>query len=124
MIELTVPGACFLWLAISAGIVGAVTWMTPALSLAHQLLLFSIVSVIAVTFYLSFRSKSQKSQILNQRAKQYIGYTFVLKDSLETGYGKVQLGDTIWSIEGPRCSKGTKVKIISNDGSTLRVEIL
>jgi membrane protein implicated in regulation of membrane protease activity len=124
MIELVVPGACFLWLAISAGILGAVTWMIPALSLTYQLLLFSIISVIAVTFYLCFRSKPQKSHILNQRAKQYIGYTFILEDSLETGYGKVQLGDTIWSIKGPRCGKGTKVKIVSNHGSTLQVEIL
>lgn len=127
LLELGVPGAYFLWLAISAGIIGVMLWIMPTLSLVYQLLLFSIISVASVTLYLRFRSKTQNasgSQVLNRRAEQYIGYIFTLEETLENGQGKIQLGDTIWSIKGPSCSKGTKLKVVSTEGSTLRVEII
>ncbi|AIL12908.1 NfeD family protein [Candidatus Paracaedibacter symbiosus] len=127
ILELTVPGAFFLWLAISAGIIGVLIWILPALSLIYQLLLFSTISVASVTLYLRFRSRTQNSSdspILNRRADQYIGHVFTLENALENGQGKIQLGDTIWSIKGPNCNKGTRVKIVSAEGSILQVEIL
>lgn len=124
ILELMVPGACFLWLAISAGIIGSMTWVIPTLSLIYQLLLFAINSVASVTLYLRFRSKAHSSSLLNRRTKQYIGQIVTLESALENGQGKIQLGDTIWSIKGPNCPKGTKVKIVSSENSTLTVDLL
>ncbi len=122
--ELMVPGACFVWLAISTGAVGLILLAIPSLGLGYQLLLFSFLSIISVILYLRLKSKSKNSSFLNRRAEQYIGHVFVLEKALKNGQGKVQLGDTIWTIEGPNCAQGKTVKVISAKGSTLQVEVL
>jgi len=48
IIEVFAPGAVFLWLGISAGIVGVVLWLIPGLDWEYQLLLFAILSVASV----------------------------------------------------------------------------
>ncbi|MBN9412976.1 MAG: NfeD family protein [Candidatus Paracaedimonas acanthamoebae] len=123
--ELMLPGACFLWLGISAAIIGIITALIPTLSLVYQLLLFSGISVASIIVYLRYKTQDSSSDsILNKRAKHYIGQIFTLENALKNGQGKIQLGDTIWTIRGPSCDKGAKVKVVSTEGSILNVEIL
>lgn len=123
IIELIGPGACFLWLAISSGVIGIIVWVIPALSIIYQLILFSVLAVTSIVLYLRFRSIPQNSQTLNQRAKQHIGHIFILENDLENGQGKIQLGDTLWSIKGTNCNKGTKVKVVTCEESILHIEV-
>lgn len=123
ILELIAPGACFLWLAISSGIIGIIVGIMPTLSIIYQLILFSVLAVTSVVLYLRFRSVPQNSQVLNQRAKQHIGHIFTLENALENGQGKIQFGDTLWVIKGPNCSEGTKVKVVACEGSILYIEI-
>ncbi|OJX12289.1 MAG: hypothetical protein BGO77_03830 [Caedibacter sp. 37-49] len=124
ILELVVPGASFVWLAIATGLVGLILLAFPSLGLGYQLLLFSFLSILSVILYLRLRSKPKNASNLNRRAEQYIGHVFVLEKALKNGQGKVQLGDTIWTIEGPNCAQGTTVKVISAKESTLKVEVL
>ena len=47
-IEVFAPGAVFLWMGISAGIVGFVLLAFPEMTWQIQLLIFAVISVVAV----------------------------------------------------------------------------
>ncbi len=59
---------------------------------------------------------------LNARTTQYIGRVFTLVEPIEDGYGKIHVDDSYWQVSGPDCKKNKKVKVISVDGMTLKVE--
>lgn len=59
---------------------------------------------------------------LNRRGKQYSGRVVPLVEAIETGRGRVRLGDTVWTVEGPDLPAGAMVRIVGSDGVVLRVE--
>ncbi len=59
---------------------------------------------------------------LNRRGSQYIGRMAPLVEAIEVGRGKVQLGDTVWSVEGPELPTGTMVRVVGSNGTVLQVE--
>jgi len=59
---------------------------------------------------------------LNQRAAQLVGRTLVLADAIEGGRGRVQVGDTLWQVEGPDLPRGTEVKVAGAKATLLQVE--
>ena len=59
---------------------------------------------------------------LNRRGTQYIGRVVPLFEAIETGRGRVRLGDTVWTVEGPELPQGTRVRIVGCDGAVLQVE--
>jgi len=59
---------------------------------------------------------------LNQRAAQLVGRILVLADAIEGGRGRVQVGDTLWQVEGPDLPRGTEVKVAAAKATLLQVE--
>ena len=126
IIEVFAPGAFFLWLGISAGIVGAVLWLMPALSWEFQMLLFAILSIASVVLarrYLTAHPLKTDLPNLNQRGHQYVGRTFTLDEPVINGQGKIQVDDSTWKITCDDCSAGTKVIINGVDGVVLSAAI-
>lgn len=126
IIEVFAPGAFFLWLGISAGIVGALLWMIPGFSWELQILLFAILSVAsAVTARRYLKSYPIKTDLpnLNQRGHQYVGRTFTLEEPVVNGQGKIQVDDSTWKITCDDCDSGTKVVINGVDGVVLRAAV-
>ena len=124
-VELLAPGFFFLWLSVSAFVVGSILLMLPSLSFEVQLLLFSILAVISILVwrrYVSAKSQESDQPLLNQRGAQYIGRTFSVVVAIENGQGKVKLGDSLWMVEGEDCPAGSKVKVIAVKGTKLEVE--
>ena len=124
-VELLAPGFFFLWLSVSAFVVGSILLMLPSLSFEVQLLLFSILAVISILVwrrYVSAKSQESDQPLLNQRGAQYIGRTFSVVVAIENGQGKVKLGDSLWMVEGEDCPAGSKVKVIAVKGTVLEVE--
>ena len=69
------------------------------------------------------RSKDSDRPLLNKRAQQHVGRSYVLHEPIENGRGKVRIGDTIWLVEGEKdLAKGKRVKVTGADGTTLLVE--
>jgi len=60
--------------------------------------------------------------LLNKRAQQYIGRVFTLDEPIVNGVGMVKVDDSSWRITGPDIDAGNKVKVIGEDGMSLKVE--
>jgi membrane protein implicated in regulation of membrane protease activity len=125
VLELFAPGAFFLWLGISAAVVGLLVYLFADIGWQYQLLLFSILSVASiVTWRIYFKERTEETDqpTLNRRGAQYIGRSFTLAEPIVNGIGKIRVDDTSWRIEGPDCDVGRQVRVIGVDGVLLRVE--
>jgi len=125
-IEVFAPGASFLWLGISAGVVGALLWLIPEMSWEIQVLIFAVLSVASVVMarrYLTSHPLETDLPNLNQRGHQYVGRTFTLEEPVVNGQGKIQVDDSTWKITCEDCAAGTQVVIDGVDGVVLRAVI-
>lgn len=125
-IELLVPGFFFLWLSVSAFVVGSVLLMIPFTSFEIQLFLFSILAVTSILVwrrYVSAKAQESDHPLLNQRGAQYIGRTFNLISAIENGQGKIKVDDTLWKVHGADCPLGSKVKVVAVKGTIFEVEV-
>ena len=126
IIEVFAPGAFFLWLGISAAIVGSVLWLIPGISWEAQLLIFAILSVASVVIarrYLTAHPLETDLPNLNQRGQQYVGRIFTLLEPVVNGQGKIQVDDSTWKITCEDCEAGTKVIINGVEGVVLSAAI-
>ena len=126
IIEVFAPGVFFLWLGVSAGLVGLVLWIFPGLDWQIQLLLFAVVSVASVVLarrYLTRHPLESDLPNLNLRGQQYVGRTFTLAEPVVNGQGKIRVDDSTWKITCDDCEAGTKIIIDGVDGVVLRARI-
>jgi hypothetical protein len=124
VLELLAPGIFLIWFGIAAGIVGAVALVFDV-AWQWQLMLFaalSLAAVIAARKFLRTNDAQSTRPLLNRRAQQHVGKTYVVSDAIENGRGKVKIGDTLWRVEGPDAAQGARVKVTGADGTTLMVE--
>ncbi|MEP3247340.1 MAG: NfeD family protein [Sneathiella sp.] len=125
IIEIFAPTFVFLWLGISAVIVGFLTLLLPSISWEYQwglFAIFSIVSIVVTRIFLTKNPGVEDNLTLNQRGAQYIGRHFNLSEAIVNGRGKIHVDDTQWVVEGPELSEGQAVTVTGTDGSLLVVE--
>ncbi|WP_020563181.1 NfeD family protein [Methylosarcina fibrata] len=125
IIELLAPGFFFLWMAASAFVTGCLLLLMPAVSLNAQIVVFSVLSVIAIAvwkFYVGRHPIESDHPLLNKRGAQYIDRVFNLYEAIENGQGKIKVDDTIWKVEGEDCGLETKVKVIGVKGTVFSVK--
>jgi membrane protein implicated in regulation of membrane protease activity len=125
ILEVFAPGAFFLWMGISAGVVGVIAWLVPSLSIEWQMLIFTIIAIASVVGWRAYLRKSPvetDQPSLNRRGEQYVGRVFTLDAPIVNGVGKIRVDDTMWRIEGIDCEAGGKVRVVGVDGVNLKVE--
>ena len=125
IVELLAPGTFFLWMGQSAGLVGIVLWLFPTLSLEHQALLFSLLSVVSITASRRFMKRhpiETDRPLLNQRTAQYIGRVFTLDAPILNGRGKIRVDDSTWRVEGDDCPAGARVRVVDAENVVLKVQ--
>jgi membrane protein implicated in regulation of membrane protease activity len=125
IIELTVPAFFFLWLGIAAGLTGLILLVFPELGIESQLILFAILSIVAVIAWRRYREISvpeSDQPHLNRRGSQYVGREFTLEAPIINGLGKVDVDDSTWRIRGPNLPAGSQVRVTRVDGVVLVVE--
>lgn len=123
-LEIMVPGIFMLWLGLAAMVTGLATLLF-SVNVQAQLIIFAITSVITVLIgrkLFAARNNDTDQPYLNQRRGQLIGKTFVVTSSIENGRGKVKIGDTVWTAEGPDTQIGDRVRVIGVDGNRVLVE--
>lgn len=122
-LEIVVSGVFLIWFGLAALIVGAIA-LGIDISWQVQFLLFAALSLTAVILSRRFFKNNNQSDkpLLNQRAEQNIGRSFVLTKPILHGRGRVKIADSTWAVEGEDCAEGTMVKVVGVDGSTLKVE--
>ncbi len=123
VLELVVPGIFFIWFAIAACALGiAVSFFT--LSIAWQLSLFSVISLLFLWFsrrVFTRREAINDQPSLNQRGEAYVGRVFTLEEAIVNGRGKIKVGDSVWPVAGPELAAGTRVLVTAATGVVLTV---
>lgn len=125
ILEIVVAGTFFLWMGISAAVVGMMLFLFPQMNWQSQLTLFAIFSILSIILsriWLSKKSTMESQNTLNRRGTQYIGRAFTLNDPIVNGVGRINVDDTIWRISGPDLPAGTKIIVEGLDGTILKVK--
>ena len=123
--ETFLPGTFFLWMGVSALVLGVLAWLIPAMGWEMQLMLFAVLSLVSIVGWRMWQRKhpdETDQPRLNRRGEQYIDRVFTLETAIENGFGKVRVGDTLWRVKGGDLAAGTKVRVTAADGIVLVVE--
>jgi membrane protein implicated in regulation of membrane protease activity len=119
--ETVLPGFYLLWVGLAALVVcGAVFGLD--LSLTSQLVLFAIsaIATCVAGWFVYHRGPAHGSDI-NDGTTQMVGST---GEVLEPGTGdqlRVKVRDSVWLAEGPALPAGTRVRVVSQHGTALKV---
>jgi len=127
ILEILIPGAYFLWMGVSAIFVGALMYVFPEMVFLVQILIFAVLSVISVVMYKSYRKKNPivtDEPALNRRGEKYIDQKFTLTEPIINGEGKIKVDDSTWKIVGMDMPAGMIVRVVSAEGTTLKVEAM
>ena len=125
VIELLAPGFFFLWMAASGLVTGCLLFLIPAIGMELQIVIFSVLSVVAITVWKLYGKKhpiATDHPLLNKRGAQYIGRVFSLYKPIENGEGKIKVDDSIWKVHGEDCDINAKVKVMAIRGTVFDVE--
>lgn len=128
IVESLAPGAFFLWMGVSAGIVGAILAFAPEMGWHLQIVIFAVFSVASIAgwrVYLQKHPTLSDEPLLNRRGAQYVGRVVELTEDMAMGRGKVSVDDTIWRVvcdDGIDLPAGRRVKVVAIEGTTLKVE--
>ncbi len=125
-VELLGTAGYFLWLGLSALIVGGLLAILP---MSWQLQWLSFATFSLATTWLWWRRQWKKdkkddlSRDLNQKTKQLIGKTITTDQDFSVGLNRIHVGDTTWSAQCEQeIPAGTRVKIVAVDGIILVIE--
>jgi hypothetical protein len=125
ILELTSPVFFFLWLGFAAAAVGFILLLIPGLGLEIQLVMFGVLSVVAVVAWRRYREvhpPKSDQPLLNQRGQQYKDRVFTLDEPIVNGVGKVEVDDSTWRVKGPDLPAGQRVRVTGVDGVVFVVE--
>jgi membrane protein implicated in regulation of membrane protease activity len=125
IVELVVPGIFLVFVAAGAAVAGVVTLIIPDFALTFQVMVFIVASATAVAvgrnWYINNPVPSA-DPLLNDRIARLIGEIVTVVEPIESGSGRVRVGDGEWLATGPDTPAGAKVRIIGARGLSLDVE--
>lgn len=125
-LEILAPGIAFMWMGAAAVVVGGVVFIMPDITWQSQMVLFVVLSLISVyggRQYIKNNPIESEDKTLNQRGSQYIGHVYDVVEPITAGFGRINVGDTVWTAEGPDIAAGTKVRVTGVRGTALVVEV-
>ena len=125
VLELTTTTGFLLGIAFAALALAGILVVVPDLSWDWQFLLFGVLSVVLTLGYRTyFRPDNDASDnpLLNNRAAQMVGKSFVLGVDLDRS-GADMIGDTRWALRSAALIKqGARVRVVAVEGVVLTVE--
>ena len=123
-LEMLAPGVFLLWFGLAAALVGL---LLPLLHLdaSLQLGLFTVLSVGLAVFarmVLRYGISITDRSTLNKPGNRYKGQIVEVAEAIVAGRGKVKIGDTIWTAEGPDAGIGARVRVTGAKGTVVVTE--
>lgn len=122
--ELVIPGLFLIWFGGAAMLTGLVTALWHDWGLVNEAGFFTIAtgSAVAVAMvHARRRNASAESDAarINDRAGQLVGRAVTLTEPIVNGQGRVFVGDTLWSVEGPDRPAGAAMLVAGHKGMVL-----
>jgi membrane protein implicated in regulation of membrane protease activity len=124
--ELLAPGFVIFFFGLAAASVAGIKFIFPSISMACQIALFSVFSVIYLTalrkwFYKLFKIDSSND---NSTPSEFAGRFAKVTQKITPGFpGRVMLGDSEWTAEADdTIEAGENVCVIDQKNLTLKVE--
>ena len=104
----------FLFWGLAAAALVVITLAVPTLDWRWQSAIFAVLSLVAILLWRQVArrwqaNKNDAAALLNHRGAQYIGRHFTLDTPTENGYGKLKIGDSLWTIHGDDLPAGTDI---------------
>lgn len=123
--ELLGTAGYFLWLGLSAIVVGALLSILP-ISWQLQWVAFGVFSLATTWLWWRRQLKSDTqddaARTLNQKQQQLIGQTIRLDEDFPAGKGRIKLADSTWTARSDKAiAANTMVEIIDVDGIILTI---
>jgi len=125
-LEMVVPGVYLIWLALAALVTALVTFVSDPPT-ALQIISFvslSLIFAFSAKRFLRDRPIVSSDPLLNNRTGRLIGETALVTVAIESGSGRVKVGDSEWIARGTDIAVGERVRITGSAGSQLLVEPL
>lgn len=126
LLEMLVPGVYLIWLAAAALVIAAITFVSGP-PLAIQVIAFvslALVFAFSAKRWLRDRPIESTDPLLNNRGGRLVGETALVTAAIESGSGRVRVGDSEWIARGPDVAVGERVRIAGSNGAELLVEPL
>ncbi len=124
VLETLLPGVYLLWFGLAAFIVGVIA-LGVDFSWQFQVIAFGVISMMTVLWVRRFARPDMAASDqpdLNIRGQQYIGRIVSVESAIEGGRGRVRVGDSVWSAEGPDMPIGSQARVVSVHGTVLKIE--
>jgi len=124
--EMLAPGFFLIWLGAAALATGMIALALP-IGFPAQLVVFAVLAVGSVQVSRKwFRVDMSESDdpMLNDRGARMIGEIVQVVEAIEAGSGRVKVGDSVWTANGPDLPAGSRARIIAIKGTRLEVEPL
>ncbi len=125
--ELLGAGGFLLGIGASAIAVSILKFLIPGTAWYLQFIIFGSMSIVLTLLYWKrFKTFNEKTEnpLLNLSMKGMIGMKAKLVTDLENGSGKVQIGDTMWTVYSKeRASTGDVVSIVDISGTGFTVAL-
>ena len=125
-IELFGTAGYFLWLGLSALIVGVILTFIP---MGWQLQWTAFGAFSLLTTWLWWRrqftndKRGDATRELNQKEKQLVGEIITLNEDFPAGKGRIKVGDTTWTAKSEsKIAAGSQVIITEIDGIVLTIK--
>jgi inner membrane protein len=122
ILEALFPGAVFLWFAIAAALVGALSFLLP-IGWQAEVVLFGVLALASIAVWRQLRrdGTAAAGAPLNKRGQQYEGQVCELLEPIHNGIGRARVGDGVWTVSGPDLPAGARVRVVAVEGTVLRV---
>lgn len=125
-VEMLGASGFLLGAAAAAFGLGGIVWLVPDISVTMQLVAYAIAATaLTIIYFQLFRDAQSRPArpLLNQRAKRLVGHKFKLDKDIELGSAKVQIGDTLWTVQTELpLTKGTLVEVIGTNLMALQID--
>lgn len=120
--ETVLPGFYLLWVGLAALIVcGAVVGVDIAIT--SQLALFAVSGLATcIAGWFVYRRGHAHGDDINDNAAQMVGSTGEVLESGTGGQLRVKVRDSVWLAEGPHLAAGTRVRVVGQHGTVLKVK--
>jgi len=124
--ELIAPGFFLIFLAVGAGVTGAVLLMLPGgLPVMVEVVIFAAATAAALMVGRRWYRRSPvptEDPLLNDRSARLVGEIVEVTEAIVGGAGRVRVGDGAWTARGPDTPAGARVRVVAATSGELIVE--